>query len=167
MSGGRYPNQRIEASAEIYDPATGRFTSTGSMFLPRYKIGSALLPDGRVLITGGSDAHDWRGMYASTEIFDPQSGYFSRGPEMREARFKMTHAVQSLPDGRVLIAGGASEPEIYDPALKRSSEIAEPSLDGFFYSTTTLLPDGRVLIVGGYGMNPQAGAVKHAWLWKP
>jgi hypothetical protein len=167
MSGGRYPNQRIEASAEVYDPSTGHFTPVESMALPRYKIGSALLPDGKVLITGGSDARDWHGMYASTEIFDPQTGRFSRGPEMRERRFKMTHGVLSLPDGRVLIAGGASEPEIYDPALRRSSAVSEPALDGFFYSTTTLLPDGRVLIVGGYGMNPQAGAVKHAWMWKP
>ncbi|HYX53745.1 MAG TPA: kelch repeat-containing protein [Candidatus Limnocylindrales bacterium] len=167
MSGGHYPDQRIEATAEIYDPSTAHFSPAGNMAVPRYKLGSVLLQDGRVLIAGGSDSHDWRSMYASTEIFDPQSGTFNRGPQMKNRRFKLAQGILSLPDGRVLIAGGASELEMYDPSMRRGIEIAAASLDGFFYSTTTLLEDGRVLIVGGYGTNPQAGAVRHAWIWKP
>src|SRR5215467_10708194 len=53
MSYGDFPNPEIEASAEIYDPATRRFTPTGSMSVSRYKQGMALLPDGEVLVVGG------------------------------------------------------------------------------------------------------------------
>jgi N-acetylneuraminic acid mutarotase len=44
-----------QASAEIFDPHTGQWTSTGSMTTPRSEVeyASVLLPDGRVLVPGG------------------------------------------------------------------------------------------------------------------
>jgi hypothetical protein len=167
VSRGSYPNRVVERGAEIYDPATGHFTPTGSMRLPRYKAGAALLPNGKVLVAGGSDARDWKGMYPSTEIFDPATGRFSSGPEMNSRRFKLADGVVPLKDGRVLIAGGAYRPEIYDEKSASLEATAGSSLDGFFFSSATVLADGRVLLVGGYGMDPGAGAVKHAWLWEP
>lgn len=41
------------ATAEIYDPATGRFTAVGSMAAPRFMHAASLLPDDRVLVAGG------------------------------------------------------------------------------------------------------------------
>ena len=43
------------ASAEIFDPATGRFTRTADMSLSREGASAFTLPDGGVLIIGGSD----------------------------------------------------------------------------------------------------------------
>jgi uncharacterized protein (TIGR03437 family) len=40
-------------SAEIYDPATGRFTLTGSMTVPRLSHAAVVLSNGQVLISGG------------------------------------------------------------------------------------------------------------------
>jgi WD40 repeat protein len=42
------------ASAEVYDPQTGRFTEVASTSAPRVEATATLLPDGRVLIAGGA-----------------------------------------------------------------------------------------------------------------
>jgi hypothetical protein len=166
-SAGRYPNARIESSAEMYDPATGRFSGTGSMKTGRHKLAAAVLPDGDVLVVGGSGNRDWREMYASAEIFSPATGRFSPAGDMNSPRFKLTHAVVRLPDGRVLIAGGAERPEIYDPATKKFHAVSGGVGDGRYFSSATVLSDGRVLIAGGYGNDPMAGAVPNAWIYQP
>ena len=167
LSGGQYPYHKIEATAEIYDPQTGRFTATGNMSVPRYKQGAALLPDGKVLVAGGSNEDGRQSIYSSTEIFDPQIGTFLPGPRMKFPRFKLLSGVVALGDGRILLAGGAEQPEIYDPARALFIPLNDDPLDGFLFSTATLLPDGRVLLVDGYGRHPADGAVNHALVWKP
>ena len=166
-SAGGYPNSRIEASAEIYDPATGRFSNTGSMNAARHKLAAVLLSDGRVLVVGGSDNRDWRGQYASAELYDPASGHFTADGDMSFKRFKLIATAVRLPDGRVLIAGGAERPEIYDPATKSFQPVKGTVGEGRYFSTATLLSDGRVLIAGGYGDDAMAGAVPNAWLYRP
>jgi Kelch motif len=91
---------------DYYDPSTQRFTSTGTMTVPRGKFGGALLPDGRVLVAGGQIGGAWGPRVASTQIYDPQAARFHPGPDLNENRFKLSKAVVSLNDGRVLIAGG-------------------------------------------------------------
>ncbi len=159
-SGGQRPNTTVEASTEVYDPSTGRFTPAGKMTIPREKLGAALLGDGRVLVAGGPEP------VSSTEIYDPATGRFTRGAETNWKRFKLPVGLVALRDGRVLIAGGADKPEVYDPASGSLLPATGSTLDGFYFSTTTLLRDGKVLIVGGYGYHP-GPAVNHAWLYQP
>ncbi len=166
-SAGRYPNARIEGSVEIYDPATGRFSMTGSLNTARHKMATVLLSDGRVLVVGGSNNQDWRGTYASAEIYNPATGHFSPAGNMAAARFKLTHAVVRLPNGRILIAGGAERPEIYDPATNTFQPAGGTVGNGRYFSSATLLADGRVLIAGGYGEDAMAGAVANAWIYQP
>ena len=167
LSGGEYPNHRVEASAEIYDPVRQRFVLTGSMAARRYKQGSALLPDGRVLVAGGSDEDGRQNRYSSTEIFDPQTGRFSAGPDMKFHRYKLLSGVATLNDGRVLVAGGAEQPEIYDPVRNTFTLLKGEPLEGFLFSTATPLRDGRVLLIDGYGRHPAAGAVRQARMYVP
>lgn len=137
------------------------------MNVPRYKHGAALLPDGKVLIAGGSNENGRQITYSSTEIFDPQTGRFSAGPQMKFSRFKLLTGVVALNDGRVLLAGGAERPEIFDPERKVFTTVNGDALEGYLFSTATLLRDGRVLLVDGYGNHPAEGAVNQALIWRP
>jgi hypothetical protein len=154
------------SGTDVYDPTTRRFASTGAMTVPRSKFGGALLPDGRVLIAGGQAGGPWGSRVRSTQIYDPRTGKFSTGPMLIKDRFKLSKAVVALKDGRVLIAGGADQPEVYDPDSGVFVSVSGAKLDGFCFSTATLLNDGRVLLAGGYA-RPGSEAVNHAWLYQP
>lgn len=154
------------SGAELYDPSADRFTPTGKMTVPRTKFGVARLRDGRVLIVGGQTGGAWGERAASTQIYDPASGAFTSGPELNFKRFKLAKAVVPLADGRILIAGGADQPEIYAPASNAFVPVPGGKLDGFCFSTATLLNNGQVLIAGGY-QNGGGPGVRHAWLYQP
>lgn len=152
--------------AELYDPTTNRFSITGSMTVPRTKFGAALLPDGRVLIAGGQIGGSWGERVSSTEIYDPETGRFSQGPELKLKRFKLAKAVVPLKNGRILVGGGADQAEIYEPSLGVFLPVTGTKLDGFCFSTATVLNDGEVLLAGGYA-SPGGAGVNHAWIYQP
>jgi Galactose oxidase, central domain len=62
------------ASAEIFDPETGKWTPTGDMTSPRSEAEHAavLLRDGRVLVPGGYIAHETG--TSSADLYDPETG---------------------------------------------------------------------------------------------
>ena len=97
------------ASAEIYDPSTGTFTTTGSMATGRAHHAATLLADGRVLITGGTPGQAGGNGSGTTsltaaELYDPATGTFSPTGPMADGR--VYHTATRLADGRVLVAGG-------------------------------------------------------------
>ncbi|MFL5732840.1 MAG: Kelch repeat-containing protein [Chloroflexia bacterium] len=164
-SSGNRAGSPVLSSAEIYDPLTGAFNPTGSMSVARHKHAAIPLPDGRVLVAGGADSRDWRGRYASAEIYDPRTGAFIPTGSMSAARFKFSNALAVLDGGNVLLGGGGASVDIYNPA-SGAFTAAQDTLDAArFYASATRLPDGRVLIAGGYDTNISGTA--RAWVYKP
>jgi len=139
----------IYRSAEIYDPRSRRFTAAGDMILPRHKHDAVPLRDGRVLILGGADNRDGRGRYASTEIFEPATASFAAGNPMTAPRFKFRDTSLVLGDGRVLVAGGARQAELFTPGGAFHA-IPGDFGDDLSFAASTVLADGGALIAGGY-----------------
>jgi hypothetical protein len=124
-----------------------------------------MLPDGRVLVAGGSDARDWNGTTNSAEIYDQRTGKFTTTSSLSEARFKLPEEAVVLPSGLVLVAGGGKHAELFDAKTGRFS-LADGELgDAWHYMSETRLRDGRVLMTGGYANNDQATA--QSWMYVP
>ena len=162
---GRRSDMNVLSSCELYDPATAKFTATGSMAIARHKHGAALLASGDVLIIAGSDARDWDGRYDSAEIYSARLGTFRPAGKLNAARHKLFGAVVTLKNGKVLVACGNERAEVYDPATNSFALVNGQFTAPLSFSTATLLRDGRVLIAGGYDLRIRTTA--NAWVYAP
>ncbi|HSD25852.1 MAG TPA: kelch repeat-containing protein [Vicinamibacteria bacterium] len=167
--GGQYGDVSV-ATVEIYDPVSNTLSPTGSLSGPRAFHTATLLPDGRVLVAGGHGGNFYNSALASAEIYDPQAGTFSPTGGMASARQDAT--ATSLPDGRVLVAGGYGT----DGLAQASAEAYDPATGGFAPTggmlagranhTATALADGSVLIVGGHSAFP-GGSLSSTEIFDP
>ncbi len=150
------------SSAEIYNPATAKWSVTGSMTVARFEASATLLKDGRVLIAGGlggPGVHSPTGLQypplSSAEIYDPTVGAFVGAGKMGESRADQVAAL--LPDGTVMVAGGASGTdglttlrtvERFNP-LTGSWTALPPMSTPRSGAAVATLHNGSVLVAGG------------------
>ena len=208
-------DDRASDSAEIYDPATGRFSLVGPLpdidrsALEKLGVPGAnpvpendpvtedigtlvALDDGGAVLVGHAGYWKHQGEITRSFRFDAQAGGWieigqtylyvvepggTAVPLVRRGVRRLARAmVARLPDGRVLVAGGAgtipedspySKPieligmsttavaELYDPATNTWSPLPEARAGG----AAVVLTDGSVLLVGGYN-DPQPPEVR-------
>jgi hypothetical protein len=158
--------------AERFDPS-GAFTTAGSLLQGRYGHAAVLLMDQAVLVVGGAD---WGGVNwvsspgrSTAEVFDPTgAGSFMPTGSMSIDRLMPTASL--LPNGKVLVAGGArssvlywSSAELYDPGTASFSPTGVMTT-ARAHHTAVLLPNGKVLVAGGLN---GGGSVSAAELYDP
>jgi hypothetical protein len=112
---------------EAFDPATGVFTPLAGMRLPRAHHTATLLPDGRVLVTGGLHPKLKRdSSEKNSEIFDPGSdseGWRIAG-ELTGTR--VGHAATLLEDGSVLAVLGSFHDRLSERYLPKPRKVEKP-----------------------------------------
>jgi hypothetical protein len=162
----------ILASAELFDPTTGRFSAVGGqascpgppgcMVVQRAQHTATLLPNGLVLLAGGTANRLGTPPLASAELYDPTSQTFTATGSMTTAR--SSHAATLMANGEVLLAGGVDS----SGAPSATAEVYNPTTGTFAPTATTMassravfpavpLSTGQVLIPGGLsgqGANP-------------
>jgi hypothetical protein len=144
IAGGEGANFNPLSSAELYDPATGKFTRTGSMPTGRAGQSATLLNDGQVLMAEGGVA----------DLYNPATGKFTPTGSMLSGHAAPVGTL--LPDGDVLVTGkGQPFAELYHPATGQWSNagaglpLCDSNQECRQFGTATLLPTGNVLVAGG------------------
>ncbi|OGR52448.1 MAG: hypothetical protein A2049_08360 [Elusimicrobia bacterium GWA2_62_23] len=147
---GGWGDENPSATAELYDPTAGVFSTAGAMLTGRGGHRSVLLGNGKVLVAGGSDGP---GYLASAELYDPVSKTFSATGSMSAGRYAGMATL--LPNGKVLITGGrttgnveTASAELYDPATGVFTPTGNMNSARCAHFAV-LLPNGKVLVGGG------------------
>ena len=147
-------SSRTLASAELYDPATGRWTTTGSLHRPREGAAPYALPDGRVLVIGGWDANGASEEHTA-ELYDPGTGKWTVIAQVPSPHV----APVVLDDGSLLFIGGTDDTAAervrplatvvrFDVASGLSTHLT-PMPTPRTAGIAVRLADGRVLVAGG------------------
>ena len=143
VAGGYTANQyggaSVLSSAEIYNPANGTWSPTGSMPVASDGLTATVLPNGLVLVTGFPGSNP--------ELYHPATGTWSEtGPLPVAGSYGL---VALLHTGMTLLTGGPNGASaLYDPttnAWSTTGSLNAPRNGG----TATVLQNGNVLVVGG------------------
>ena len=173
ITGGFDKNDAPLASAEVYEPLSRTFAATGSMIKVRAAHTATVIPTsqiGQVVVTGGAAsivnktppeqlAFASLADGATTEIYNPQTGLFTLGPNMGSPRYR--HTAIAIPDGRILIVGGiadlVNQPTkfadlfSFDPISPPGTIAPTGQLVSARSAHAAALFNGTVLITGGIG----------------
>jgi N-acetylneuraminic acid mutarotase len=147
----------------LYDPDTGAWSSTGDLNETRFNHTATLLPDGKVLVSGGMARHPRQdnrdsgiGSLRSSELYDPDKGTWTFAGSLKTRRFY--HTATLLPDGIPLIVGGFSQdpPQWWSVVALDSVELGNTIAAVTPPKITMASVAGKKLIVVGENFYPDS-----------
>jgi hypothetical protein len=154
--GGTGGNTALK-TAELFDPKSEKFETTGSLVKVRQWPTVVALADGRVAVLGGG--------YRAGEIYEPSTGRFIEYGQLATARSEAFGI--PLPDGKILVVGGNNPNiEAYDPAAGQSVVMGKLRARRVA-ETVVPLSDGRVLVAGGLPGYVNSAPIKEVELVDP
>ena len=115
-----HPGFPVALTAELYDPGSGKFTSTAQPVSTHPTFGADLICPATTLLLNGKVLVTWNSTLA--ELYDPDAGVFSPTGALNSTPYSGGYTQTLLADGKVLVAGGESDfgadnsAELYDPA---------------------------------------------------
>ena len=145
-------------SAEIYDPNTNVWTNTGSMNVPRCNPIMAMLPDGKVLVSGGRDGSGVvNGYLSNAEIYDAATGLWQMTGSMTDARSYMPTVL--LGNSPYAIGGHVNDYAIVATADSYDYSTGtwhstSPMSHGRYAHSATAIDGHRLIVVGGFADGP-------------
>lgn len=150
---------------DLYDPATGTWSSTGSLVNGRSATAAVLLGNGKVLLASGYT----NGPVTSSELYDYTQAKWSSTGNLNQGRGN--HTATLLANGKVLVVGGVTSSgsnvlnscELYDPnsgAWTVTGSLPTPVQ----LHVAVLLQNGKVLVAGGQNGSSSTGV---AYLYDP
>jgi len=163
----------IGVLARLWNPVTGEIEVANASDGDTYNYfcsGHSILPDGRVLITGGQTEQGILYGEQRTAFFDPATETWEQGPMMARPRWYPSNV--TLPDSHVLVLSGSENPtpfveevERYDVASNRFSTLGPTAswTARFLYPRLFLLADGTVARVGMERQTRYLDPVTETW----
>jgi hypothetical protein len=135
------------ASAETFDEATGTFTATNPMIIPRSEHGLVAMPDGRVLVVGTQGQAS-----SNVETYDPGTGSFRISQSLYMPSDTFGRSALLLSNGKVFVGGGFQGPSLITDATVASPTWTVAAGIGFGLWTAQYVPTlggQQLLLVGG------------------
>jgi hypothetical protein len=148
-------------TTELYEPYFRTWSAGPNLSQLRSLHATAVLNDGRVLFTGGTNTGGV--VTATCEIFDPVTN--TMGPAASMASVRAGHSATTLSNGKVLVTGGVTvltgtaiapilnsslnTGEVYDPVANTWTPVGNTMASKRFLHTQTRLQNGNVLCVSG------------------
>jgi hypothetical protein len=161
----------------VYDPATDTFDTNITTPYDLFCSGHAFLPDGRLLVAGGTAAyqtgtHQWYGEKRAT-LFDPATQTYQTVPNMAIGRWYPS--VAETGDGNLVALAGYDDRgnlsntfQVFDPtkgtwSADRGIGNDTAGVYSPLYPSFHLLADGRLFYSGNHAFDEGTGTLPFLW----
>jgi N-terminal glycosyl-hydrolase-114-associated domain/Bacterial Ig-like domain (group 1)/Galactose oxidase, central domain/Kelch motif len=158
VAGYSEPIEDALSSSELWNPATGQWTLTGTMVDAQAFQTASVLSNGTVLVEGGTSLEFPPGpeTISASEVYNPTSGTWAAVGNLNTARY---YAAASLLTGnQVVVAGGngggccsgLSSAELYNPTTQTWQQMPAMSVGAYSLAAAALSGGAEALVTGGY-----------------